>query len=239
MTKLYGALVGSVLLLSACGNGTGNGGASPDAASDTAETLPETTSTHRTGTILFLGNSLSAGLGVRQEEAFPSLIQARIDSLGWNFTVVNAGVSGDTSSGGLRRLEWLLRDTVDVLVVELGANDGLRGISPAAMRENLERIIDEARNRYPDVRILLAGMKMPPNLGQDYTRTFEEVYVTLADEKNVRLIPFLLEGVGGMRHLNQPDGVHPTAEGHRIIARTVWQYLRPVLEDMPFAQEPA
>ncbi len=148
--------------------------------------------------------------------------------------MVNAGVSGDTSSGGLSRLEWLLRDTVDVLVLELGGNDGLRGIPPDAMHDNLAEIIDRTRAKYPDVRILLAGMRMPPNLGQDYVRAFERVYVDLAREKDVQLIPFLLEGVGGIRTLNQPDGVHPTAEGHRLIADTVWDYLRPVLEDLPF-----
>lgn len=193
----------------------------------------------RQGTILFLGNSLSAGLGVRSNEAFPSLIQQRIDSLGWRFRVVNAGVSGDTSSGGLSRLEWLLRDTVDVLVLELGANDGLRGIPPDAMRDNLSEIIDRTRARYPSVEILLAGMRMPPNLGQDYARAFEQVYVELAREKDVHLIPFLLEGVGGVRAMNQQDGIHPTAEGHRIIAQTVWTYLSPLLEEMRFVSSPA
>ncbi len=241
MTKLYGAFLWSVLLLSACGEATENEvGPEPNGATTTHESTAKPSDVSmRQGTILFLGNSLSAGLGVRSNEAFPSLIQQRIDSLGWRFRVVNAGVSGDTSSGGLSRLEWLLRDTVDVLVLELGANDGLRGIPPDAMRDNLSEIIDRTRARYPSVEILLAGMRMPPNLGQDYARAFEQVYVELAREKDVHLIPFLLEGVGGVRAMNQQDGIHPTAEGHRIIAQTVWTYLSPLLEEMRFVSSPA
>ena len=238
MTKLYGAFLGSVLFMAAC---SGTDERPPDrepvTTDSSAQNQPHLLS-ERAGIVLVLGNSLAAGLGVRSEEAFPALIQERIDSLGWNFKVVNAGVSGDTSSGGLRRLDWLLRDSVDVLVLELGANDGLRGISPEAMHANLAAIIDGARARYPGIEVVLAGMRMPPNLGQTYTRAFEQVYAELAREKEVALIPFLLDRVGGVASLNQNDGIHPTAEGHEIIAETVWQYLEPVLARTRFASTP-
>lgn len=234
MTKLYGALLLSVLLISGCGEAE-DSAPDPSLRGSDSEQVAPPDATGRVGTILFIGNSLAAGLGVRREEAFPSLIQDKIDSLGWNYQVVNAGISGDTSSGGVQRVDWLLRDTVDVIVLELGANDGLRGISPAAMRENLATIIDRARARYPDIKILLAGMKMPPNLGRDYTRAFEEAYFDLAAEKEVQLIPFLLDGVGGVAALNQGDGVHPTAGGHEIIAETVWRYLKPILAGTSYA----
>ena len=237
MSKLYGLLVLPVLLLSGCGGS--NGQEDPPApAPDTAEatisppSAEDTSGSESPQRILFLGNSLTAGLGVRQNEAYPALIRERIDSLGWNFEVVNAGLSGDTSSGGLRRLDWLLRDSVDVLVLALGANDGLRGLSPAAMKENLITIIERTRERSPGVRIVLAGMKMPPNLGREYTQAFERAFVQVAEEEDVAFVPFLLEEVGGVPSLNQPDGVHPNAAGHRVIAETVWDTLRSVLEDV-------
>ena len=181
------------------------------------------------GVILFLGNSLSAGFGIDPEEAFPSLIERKIDSLGWRFDVVNAGLSGETTAGGLRRIDWLLRQPIDVLVLELGGNDGLRGVPTEVTRDNLEAIIAKTRERYPDAEIVLAGMQIPPNLGQDYTRRFREIYPDLADEHGVHLVPFLLDGVGGVTHLMQGDGIHPTEEGHRIVAENVWEVLRPVL----------
>ena len=182
--------------------------------------------------ILVLGNSLAAGYGLNPEQAFPALLQQRIDSLGWPFHVENAGLSGETTAGGLRRLDWLLRGRVDVLILELGGNDGLRGIAPDVSQQNLETIIERTRAHYPDVRIILAGMQVPPNLGADYTTRFREMYPTLAREQNVELIPFLLEGVGGIPSLNLGDGIHPNVEGHRIVAENVWQTLRPVLESM-------
>ncbi len=183
-------------------------------------------------TILFLGNSLTAGLGLDPKQAFPALIQNKIDSLGWRFEVVNAGLSGETTAGGLRRIDWLLRRPVDALVLELGGNDGLRGIPPEVTKANLLAIIDKARAQNPNLRIILAGMQAPPNLGEAFTGPFRNLFPEIARERDVALIPFLLEGVGGVPELNQPDGIHPTAEGHRIIAETVWQTLRPILEAM-------
>ena len=191
-----------------------------------AESAPER------GVILFLGTSLTEGLGLENasEDAFPAKVQERIDEAGLPFRVVNAGVGGDTSAGGLRRLDWLLRTPVRVLVLELGANDGLRGQDVDALRENLLAVIRETRTRYPPVEILLAGMRAPPNLGTRYTERFRAVFPEVAREADVTLVPFLLEGVGGVRELNQADGIHPTAEGHEIIAGTIWASLEPVLE---------
>ena len=183
------------------------------------------------GVVLFLGTSLTEGYGLAnaREHAFPARVQARIDRAGFPFRVVNAGVGGDTSAGGLGRLEWLLRMPVRVLVIELGANDGLRGQDVDALRGNLLAVIDQTRTRYPEVEILLAGMQAPPNLGERYTESFSAVFPEVAREADVTLIPFLLEGVGGIRELNQADGIHPTVEGHEIIAETVWAGLEPVL----------
>lgn len=184
-------------------------------------------------TILFLGNSLSAGFGLDPELAFPALIQQKIDSLGWNFKVINAGLSGETSSGGLRRIDWLLQREVDVLFLELGANDGLRGIPLALTKQNLQAIIDRVRAKNPAVKIVIAGMMVPPNLGVEYARAFRAIFPELAKRNQAALVPFLLEGVGGVPELNLPDGIHPTAAGHRMVAQNVWQVLRPVLQALP------
>lgn len=183
--------------------------------------------------ILVLGDSLAAGYGVDPGEAFPALLQKKVDAAGLNFTVINGGVSGDTSAGGLRRVDWYLRRRIDVLILELGANDGLRGVAPAATRTNLQAIIDTARKAWPDIKIVVAGMRMPPNLGQEYTDAFEKIFPTLARDNHAALVPFLLEGVGGTPELNGPDQIHPTAEGHRIVAENVWKVLKPVLEAKP------
>jgi acyl-CoA thioesterase-1 len=180
--------------------------------------------------VLFVGTSLTAGYGVGAHLAFPALIQARIDSAGLPFRVVNAGISGETSAGGLSRIDWALQLPVDILVLELGANDALRGLDPAAMQRNLDRIIQRTRARYPDSKIVIAGMQAPPNLGSAYTTRFRRVFRELADEHDAVLIPFILEGVGGKAALNQEDGIHPTPAGHRIMANTVWEYLRPLLQ---------
>ncbi len=184
-------------------------------------------------TILFLGNSLAAGFGLDPELAFPALIQQKIDSLGWNFNVINAGLSGETSSGGLRRIDWLLQRDVDVLFLELGANDGLRGIPLELTKQNLQAIIDRVRAKNPAVKIVIAGMMVPPNLGVEYTRAFRAIFPDLAKRNQAALVPFLLEGVGGVPELNLPDGIHPTAAGHRIVAQNVWKVLRPVLQPFP------
>lgn len=179
-------------------------------------------------TILFLGNSLTAGYGLKKSQAFPALVQQKIDSLDWSFEVVNAGLSGETSSGGLRRINWLLKRKVDVLVLELGANDALRGIYLELTKKNLQAIIDSTKNKYPNVKIVVAGMLAPPNLGEEYTDKFRSIYTVLA--KDALLVPFLLEGVGGVPELNLSDGIHPTAEGHKIVAENVWKVLKPLLE---------
>lgn len=183
-------------------------------------------------TILFLGDSITAGYGLEMEQAFPALIQKKIDAKKWNFKVVNAGQSGDTSAGGLNRIEWLLKNRVDILVLELGGNDGLRGLPAATTRKNLQAIIDRTKGKYPEVKVIVAGMKVPPNMGGDYGRKFEAVFVDLAKKNNATLIPFILEGVGGNRELNLADGIHPTAKGHELLATNVWKVLEPVLRSL-------
>jgi acyl-CoA thioesterase-1 len=183
----------------------------------------------KTKTLLFFGDSLTAGYGVDPDEAYPALIQRKLTEAGRPWRVVNAGLSGETTAGGLRRLDWILRQPVDVFVIELGGNDGLRGIDPAATRSNLIAMIERVRQRYPDVTVVLAGMQLPTNMGPDYTQAFAAIYPEIAKESRVTLIPFLLDRVGGVPSLNQADGIHPTAEGHRIVADTVWLTLEPLL----------
>ncbi len=177
--------------------------------------------------VVALGDSLTAGLGVSAEEAYPALLDARLHREGFAYRVVNAGVSGDTSAGGLRRLDWVLRLHPEIVIVALGANDGLRGQPPAALRDNLMHIVERARAA--GARVLLAGMRMPPNYGDEYAREFAAVYPAVARATGVPLAPFLLEGVAGNPRLNQPDGIHPTAEGQRVIAERLWPHLRPLL----------
>lgn len=179
--------------------------------------------------ILFFGNSLTAGYGVEPAQAFPALVGKHLDSVGLKYKIVNAGLSGETTAGGKSRIGWVLRQPVDVFVLELGGNDGLRGIPLQSTKANLQAIIDTVRRKSPDAKLVLAGMQIPPNLGADYTRQFREIYPDLARKNDAVLIPFLLEGVGGVPRLNQPDGIHPTPAGHRIVARTVFKVLEPVL----------
>jgi acyl-CoA thioesterase-1 len=182
--------------------------------------------------IVALGDSLTAGYGIDRAEAYPALLQLRINAEGWNFTVLNAGQSGDTTADGLQRIDWLLQRRIHVLIVALGGNDGLRGIEPDATRTNLQAIIDHARQEYPDIRIVLAGMAMAPNMGKDYVSRFQAIYPDLAKHNQVALIPFLLEGVGGRPESNQDDMIHPTAEGQKAVADNVWRVLRPLLQAM-------
>lgn len=182
--------------------------------------------------MLFVGTSLTAGLGLPEEEAYPAVIQRKIDSAGMHFRVVNAGVSGETSAGALRRIPWLLRQPIAVLVLEEGANDGLRGLDPDSMRANLEAIIARTRAAHPHVRIVLAGMRAPPNMGARYTDRFAGVFPEVARRDSVALIPFLLADVAAVPRLNQTDGIHPTAEGDRIVAENVWKALKPVLQQV-------
>jgi len=183
--------------------------------------------------VLFLGNSITVGYGLDPSQAFPARIQEKIDAKGWNFKVVNAGQSGDTSAGGLSRLDWLLRNRIDVLVLELGANDGLRGVPAEVTKKSLQTIIDRTKEKYPKAKIVIAGMKVPPNLGRDYGRRFESIFPELAEKNHAALVPFILENVGGQRALNLPDGIHPTAKGHEIAAANVWRVLEPILRSLP------
>ncbi len=181
-------------------------------------------------TMVFFGDSLTAGYGLESsDEAFPALIQERLRVTGQPWRVVNAGLSGETTAGGLRRLDWILKQPADIFVLELGGNDGLRGISPESSRANLQAMITRIRERYPDVKLVLAGMQMPANMGPDYTRQFAAMYPDLARENHLTLIPFLLEGVGGVPRLNQADGIHPNAEGHSKVAETVWSVIKVLL----------
>lgn len=181
-------------------------------------------------TVVVLGDSLAAGYGLDPSESFPALLQKKIEAAGLKFTVVNAGVSGDTTAGGLRRIDWLLKRRADVLVLELGGNDGLRGIPVDVTKTNLQAIIDRTKQKYPRAQIVIAGMQMPPNMGVDYTTSFAKLFPELAKANNAALVPFLLEGVGGKPEFNLPDLIHPTAEGQKIVATNVWNVLKPVLE---------
>ena len=181
-------------------------------------------------TILVLGDSIAAGYGLEPEQAFPALLQEKISEAGFNWKVVNGGLSGDTTAGGLRRLDWLLKQKVDLLLVELGGNDGLRGITPSETRKNLLGIVEKAKAKNPGIRIIIAGMQMPPSMGAEYTKNYREVFPAVAREAGATLVPFLLEGVAARPDLNQPDRIHPTAEGHKIVAEDVWKILRPILD---------
>jgi len=224
MLRLSLPLATAVAVLACGGDSTpSRGGRAPD--NRPADAMADD---HRP-VVLCFGTSLTAGLGLDPEEAYPALLQRKIDSAGLGYRVVNGGVSGETSAAGLRRIEWLLQQPVGVLVLELGANDALRGQDLTAAHANLQAVIDRTRARYPDVRIVIAGMEAPPNLGGRYTREFRELFVTLARANDAALIPFLLEGVAGVPELNQPDGIHPTAEGAAVVAANVWRVLEPLL----------
>ena len=222
MISRYVTLLG-LLAAAACGRPDG-----APAARQPASAAQPAADTARP-TVVFLGTSLTAGLGLDPEQAYPALVQAKIDSAGLRYRVVNAGVSGETSAGALRRIDWLLRDHPAVLVIETGANDGLRAQDPDSTRANIQAIIDRARAVSPPPRIVLVGMEALPNYGPAYARRFRAIYADLARRNGVPLVPFLLAGVAGVDSLNQADGMHPTAAGQRIVAQTVWQTLGPVL----------
>lgn len=185
--------------------------------------------------ILFFGNSITAGYQLAVEQAFPAVIQGWLDSLDYNYRVVNAGLSGETTAGGKSRIDWVLRTVPDIFVLELGANDGLRGLPLEETPKNLQSIIDAVKKVNPDVKIIIAGMLVPPNLGQTYTSGFAEIFPKIATANDATLIPFILEGVAGNPELNLEDGIHPTPEGHQIVAETVWRYLSPLLTKEPGA----
>ena len=183
-------------------------------------------------TIVFLGDSLSAGFGLDESEAYPALVRSRLEAEGIATKVVNAGVSGDTTAGGLRRIDWILRAPCHMIVVALGGNDGLRGVSPAASEENLRGIVRKIKGKSPATIIVIAGMKVPPNMGAEYAAAFEGIFAKVAETEKLPLIPFLLEGVAGERALNQADGIHPTAEGQKIIAATVTDAILPLVRTL-------
>ena len=202
-------------------------GASAQANGDTAARSP---TGERRRTVVFLGTSLTAGLGVEPDEAYPALIQQKIDSAGLPFEVVNAGVSGETSAGALRRTDWLLRQPIDVLVLETGANDGLRALNVDSTKANIQSIISKVMASKPATRIMLVQMEAPPNLGMRYTTSFRAMFPDLARENEVVLLPFLLDGVAGVQALNQGDGMHPSPEGARKVAENLWPALQRELE---------
>jgi len=189
------------------------------------------TAANREQTIIFFGDSLTAGYGLENpDDAFPGLIAAKIEAAGLPFRVVNAGLSGETTAGGIRRTDWILRQPCDVFVLELGGNDGLRGLSPTDIEANLLEIFAKVRAKNPDTVLVVAGMQIFASMGQDYRGAYEAVFPRVAEVAGATLVPFLLDGVGGIPRLNQADGIHPTAEGHKIVAETVWEVIRPVLE---------
>lgn len=181
--------------------------------------------------IVFFGDSLTAGFGLEDvKDAFPGIIQDKINDLKLDYSVVNSGVSGETTSDGRNRIDWVLKEEPTIFILELGANDGLRGVPLEQTKENLQGIIDAVKNKYPSTKIILAGMQLPPNMGQTYTTKFQNLFASLAKKNDLYLIPFLLENVGGIPSLNQADGIHPTKEGHKILATNVWKVLKPILK---------
>lgn len=216
----------AVFLLASCNNSN----STQNSESKTDSTSTKDTPLTNEKKILFFGNSLTAGLGLAdQSEAFPALIQQKIDSLGLPYTCINAGLSGETSAGGKDRIEWLLKDSIDVFVLELGANDGLRGISTESTFQNLNEIVNKVKAAYPNCKLVLAGMMVPPSMGDQYFKDFTAIFPKLAKEQNMTLVPFLLDKVAGIQNLNQADGVHPTKEGQHILAENVWEHLKAVL----------
>jgi acyl-CoA thioesterase-1 len=222
------AAVVAVVGLGACGGDTRPGAVASPAPAASSGSAPAGHDDERP-VVLFVGTSLTAGLGVDPDEAFPALVQKKIDAAGLRYRVVNAGVSGETSAGARSRIGWLLRQPVAVLVLETGANDGLRGQDPDATRANIQAIVDAARAHQPPPKLALVAMEALPNYGTDYGRRFRAIYPELARKNGATLVPFLLAGVAGDPRLNQPDGIHPTAEGHRRVAETVWRALEPIL----------
>lgn len=217
-TLIFVFLIGSLSLFS-CNS------EKKESAQGTAETVDSSDVQANQKIILFYGNSLTAGYGIDSEDAFAGLTQLRIDSLGLDYKVINGGLSGETTAGGLSRLDWFLEEKPEIFILELGGNDGLRGIALTETKSNLLAMIDKVSSKFPETKIIIAGMQIPPNMGQEYSNEFKEIYPAVAKEKNVTLIPFLLENVGGIPELNLPDGIHPTEKGHKIVLETIWPYI--------------
>jgi acyl-CoA thioesterase I len=227
MPKIFQLIVPIILVMSCNQHKPNQSVAVPATSTPNNATTPPTDNKK---IILFFGNSLTAGYGLpSMDQAFPALIGRRIDSLHLPYRIINAGVSGETSAGGKSRIGWVLRQPVAIFVLELGANDGLRGIPLAGTRANLQAILDSVKARYPDAKLVVAGMRMPPSMGADYATRFRNIFPDLAKTNDAALIPFLLQDVGGVPHLNQPDGIHPAVQGHRIVAENVWRVLAPLL----------
>ena len=210
-------------------DGTERGNNLETTASNTDNTLPPVSGKQKR--IIFFGNSLTAAYGLDPQLGFVALIQKKLDSLGYDYQTVNAGLSGETTAGGRERIDWILNQPVDIFILELGGNDGLRGIDPNSSKENLQAIIDAVQQKYPQAKIILAGMEAPPNMGSDFTSAFRKMYPSLAKKNDVALIPFLLDGVGGEPSLNLPDGIHPNEEGHVIVANNIWKVLKNLLPE--------
>jgi len=223
--RIIGLFVLGIGLLG-CGNG--------QSKSDTDKTLDsadqkKVSVNQEQKNILFFGTSLTAGMGLDPSEAFPALIQNKIDSLKLPYKIINGGLSGETSAGGKGRIDWLLKQPVSIFVLELGANDGLRGLPVAQTTKNLQDIVNRVKAKYPNAKLVLAGMQVPPNMGTKYAADFKNIFPELAKKNDMKLIPFLLEKVGGVPKLNQADGIHPTAEGDKILAENVWVVLKDLL----------
>jgi len=226
MLRLSPLLLILIFFVSACGN------QQPKQAEQQNQVDSLTTETKKeTKNILFFGTSLTAGYGLDDpSQAYPALIQNKIDSLKLPYHVVNGGLSGETSAGGLGRIDWILKQPVDIFVLELGANDGLRGLSVVETTTNLQAIIDKVKAKYPNAKLVMEGMQMPPNMGQKYTAEFKNLFSSLAVKNEMLFVPFLLEGVGGVAKLNQNDGIHPNEQGAKILAQNVWVILKPILQ---------
>jgi acyl-CoA thioesterase-1 len=221
----------ALLVAAACACGKGDGEHTQrQAPAPAAEAPQDPTAPPARPRIVVLGDSLTAGYGLLESQAYPTLLQQRIDTDGYEYEVVNAGVSGDTTAGGLRRLDWALEGNVRVLVVALGGNDGLRGLAVPEMKRNLTTIVQRAKEK--GIAVILAGMEAPPNFGQEYATAFRQAFREVALEQRVTFIPFLLQNVAGRSELNQGDGIHPNVEGAAIVADTVWNVLRPMLDQM-------
>ncbi len=217
-------------VLISCGNDTKS--KTPATGSENVITETEAPEKTSTKTILFFGDSITAGYGLDDtNDAFPGIIQHKIDSLGLHYVVVNSGVSGETTAGGRSRIDWILNQDIDIFVLELGANDGLRGVPISETKANLQAIINAVKAKSPNTKIILAGMQLPPNMGQDYTTQFKKVFPDLASENKIAFIPFILKDVGGIKELNQSDGIHPNIAGHKIVAGNVWEVLWKVIEE--------
>ncbi len=216
------------IMLFACGNNKTE--KTTEDVQSTKQTEQMNTIISNTNTILCFGDSITAGFGLEDgNDAFPGVLQQKVDSLGLNYTIINSGLSGETSAGGKSRIDWVLNQDIEIFILELGANDGLRGIPLSETRKNLQAIIDAVQQKSPKTTIILTGMELPPNMGQDYTTEFRSVYADLAAKNNLEFIPFILKDVGGIAKLNQSDGIHPTVEGHKIVANTVWEILEPII----------